>query len=132
MRFIAENFRERKIPADVIWLDIHYQDGYRPFTWDAKRFPNPAAMIGDLRKQGFRLVTIVDPHPVAEKGTIPYDTGLAGDYFVKNPDGSIYKAPVWPSRPEETVDWSRPSGTPSVFPDFTKPAARATTSGGTP
>jgi alpha-glucosidase len=127
VRFIADNFRLRHIPADVIWLDIHYQDRYRPFTWDLKRFPDPPRMIADLRKQGFRTVTIVDPHPIAEKGYAPYDTGLAGDHLVKNADGSVYKAPVWPSRAEDgdAPDWSKPSRTPSVFPDFSKPAARA-------
>ncbi len=117
VRFIADNFRARRIPADAIWLDIHYQDKYKPFTWDRERFPDPAGMIRDLRKEGFRIVTIVDPHPKKEVGTAPYDSGLAGDDFVKNPDGSIYEAPVWPSQP--------PGGGPSVFPDFSKPAARA-------
>jgi alpha-glucosidase len=127
VRSIAANFRTRRIPADVIWLDIHYQDGYKPFTWDRKRFPDPARMIGDLRRDGFRVVTIVDPHPKKEKGYAPYDSGLAGDQFVKNPDGSIYEAPVWPSRAEdgETPDWSHPGHGNSVFPDFSKPAARA-------
>ena len=127
VRFIAQNFRERHIPADVIWLDIHYLDGYKPFTWDRKRFPDPAKMIADLRADGFRIVTIIDPHPKAEKGYAPYDTGLAGDHFVKNPDGSIYEAPVWPSRAEDglTPDWSKPGRGYSVFPDFSKPAARA-------
>jgi alpha-glucosidase len=127
VRFIADNFRMRQIPADTIWLDIHYQDAYKPFTWDRRRFPDPAGLIGDLRKEGFRIVTIVDPHPKKQVGYAPYDSGLAGDHFVKNPDGSIYEAPVWPSRAEDgdTPDWSKPSGAPSVFPDFTKPAARA-------
>lgn len=127
VRFIAQNFRERRIPADAIWLDIHYQDRYKPFTWDRRRFPDPAAMIADLRKEGFRIITIVDPHPAKERGYAPYDSGLAGDHFVKNPDGSIYDAPVWPSKAEDgdTPDWSKPPGMPSVFPDFSKPAARA-------
>ena len=127
VRFIAENFRERKIPADAIWLDIHYQDKYKAFTWDRQRFPDPARMISDLRKEGFRVVTIVDPHPKVEKGYFPYDSGIAGDHFVKNPDGSIYEAPVWPSRAQDgdTPDWSKPSGTPSAFPDFSRPATRA-------
>ena len=126
VRFIAENFRNRHIPADTIWLDIHYQDAYKPFTWDRKRFPDPAGLIGDLRKEGFRTVTIVDPHPVKQVGYAPYDSGLAADAFVKNPDGSIYAAPVWPSRAEDgdAPDWSRPSKLPSVFPDFSKPSAR--------
>ena len=127
VRFIADNFRVRRIPADTIWLDIHYQDAYKPFTWDRKRFPDPARMIGDLRKEGFRTVTIVDPHPAKESGYAPYETGLAADAFVKNPDGTVYAAPVWPSRAEDgdAPDWSRPSKLPSVFPDFSKPSARA-------
>ncbi|MGZ8868676.1 MAG: glycoside hydrolase family 31 protein [Thermoanaerobaculia bacterium] len=127
VRFIADSFRERKIPADTIWLDIHYQDGYRPFTWDRKRFPDPPKLISDLRRQGFRTVTIVDPHPIKERGYAPYDSGVAGDHFVKNPDGSIYEAPVWPSRARDgdSPDWSKPSGTPSVFPDFSRSATRA-------
>jgi len=89
VRFIADNFRVRRIPADTIWLDIHYQDSYKPFTWDRQRFPDPAGMIGDLRKEGFRIVTIVDPHPKKEVGYKPYDTGLAGGHFVKNPDNKL-------------------------------------------
>ncbi len=117
VRFIADNFRQRRIPADVIWLDIHYQDGFAPFTWDPVRFPDPKGLISDLRADGFRTVTILDAHPEAKKGTVPYDTGLAGDHFVKNADGSVYMAPVWPSQAEKDAN-------PSVFPDFSKPAAR--------
>jgi alpha-glucosidase len=117
VRFIASNFRERRIPADVIWLDIHYLDGFAPFTWDPVRFPDPKGLISDLRADGFRTVTILDAHPEKKVGTVPYDTGLAGDHFVKNPDGSVYEAPVWPSQAEKDAN-------PSVFPDFSKPAAR--------
>ena len=128
VRFIADNFRQRNIPADVIWLDIHYQDGYRPFTWDRKRFPDPPKLISDLRKQGLRTVTIVDAHPIRERGYKPYDSGMAGDHFVKNPDGSVYEGPVWPARAPDgdSPDWSKLSGgAPSVFPDFSRAATRA-------
>jgi len=117
VRFIAQNFRERRIPADTIWLDIHYLDGFNPFTWDAERFPDPPGLIADLRRIGFRTVPIVDAHPKKAPGWGPYDSGRAGDHFVKNPDGSVYEAPVWPSQGEKNPG-------PSVFPDFSKPAAR--------
>ena len=41
---------------------------------------------------------------------------MAGGYFVKNPDGTVYEGAVWPSQ----------AGTHpmSVFPDFSDPAAR--------
>lgn len=118
VRLLADTFREKKIPADVIWLDIHYQDNYKPFTWNHKRFPDPKKMISDLRAQDFRVVCILDPHPKKEKGYAPYDEGIAGNYFVKRPDGTVYEAPVWPSQGEENPG-------PSVFPDFSNPAARA-------
>jgi alpha-glucosidase len=117
VRYIARGFRERRIPADVIWLDIHYLSGYTPFTWDRERFPDPPGLVRDLRRDGFRMVTIIDAHPKKEVGYEPYDTGLAGDHFVKNPDGTVYVAPVWPSQADKNP-------APSVFPDFSKPGAR--------
>ena len=117
VRYIANSFRERKIPADVIWLDIHYLEGFNPFTWDPERFPDPARMVRDLAGDGFHVVPIIDAHPKKQPGWSVYDSGLAGDHYVKNPDGTVYEAPVWPS------DAPKNAG-PSVFPDFSKPAAR--------
>lgn len=117
VRDLARGFRERRIPADVVWLDIHYEDGYKPFTWDRERFPDPRGLIADLRHDGFRMVTIVDPHPKKQAGYVPYDSGVAGGHFVRRPDGSLYEGPVWPASAE------RDPG-PSVFPDFSRSATR--------
>jgi len=38
---VAETFREKNIPADVMYLDIHYMDKYKIFTWNKDRFPDP-------------------------------------------------------------------------------------------
>jgi alpha-glucosidase len=104
VREIARQFRTRRIPADVIYLDIDYQDGNRPFTIDRKRFPNFEGMIRDLVQQGFKIVAITDCHLKKEPGYAPYDEGVAGDYFVKNPNGTPYIGSVWPGE--------------SAFPDF--------------
>jgi alpha-glucosidase len=117
VRLVADEFREEKIPADVMWLDIDYQNNYKPFTWNTARFPDPEKMITDLRAQHFHVVCILDPHPKAEKGYAPYDQGIAGNYFVKNPDGSVFEGPVWPSHAAQAPG-------PSVFPDFSNAAAR--------
>ncbi len=117
VRLLAATFREKRVPADVLWLDIDYQAGFKPFTWDKDRFPDPAKMIADLRAQGFHVVTIVDPHPKKEPGYRPYDEGIAGGHFVKNADGSVFEGPVWPSG-------ARRNPGNSVFPDFTRPATR--------
>jgi len=31
---LARTFREKQIPCDVIYLDIHYMDEYKIFTWN--------------------------------------------------------------------------------------------------
>jgi alpha-glucosidase len=117
VRLLADTFREKKVPADVIWLDIHYQDSFKPFTWDHDRFPDPEKMIADLRAQGFHTVCIVDAHPKKEPSYLPYDSGIAGNHFVKKPDGTVFEGPVWPSKAEKNPG-------PSVFPDFSRPETR--------
>jgi len=107
---IAQQFRDKKIPSDVIYLDIDYMDSYKIFTWNNERFPQPKAMIDKLNGMGFHLVTIVDPGIKIEKGYFAYDEGVANDYFAKYPDGGNYTGSVWPGR--------------CHFPDFTKEAVR--------
>jgi alpha-glucosidase len=118
VRRLADTFRQEKVPADTLWLDIDYQDEFKPFTWSAERFPDPQKLVSDLRAQGFRTVVIVDPHPTKEPGYRVFDEGLAGDHFVKNPDGTLYEGPVWPINAP-----NKPGN--SVFPDFTKASTRA-------
>jgi alpha-glucosidase len=112
VREIATRLRNDRIPADVIYLDIEYQDRNRPFTVDSKTFPTFPGLVSDLRKQHFHLVNITDLHiaHAANQGYAPYDTGHAGDHFVKNADGSEFVGVVWPG--------------PAVFPDFTRAQSR--------
>jgi alpha-glucosidase len=110
---IADRLRAERIPADVIWLDIDYQDRNRPFTTNPTTFPDLPGLARGLRQQGLRLVAITDLHIAAapDQGYVPYDSGVAGDHFLKRPDGSLYIGRVWPG--------------PSVFPDFTRRDTRA-------
>jgi alpha-glucosidase len=110
VREVAHGFRERDIPCDVIHLDIHYMDGYRVFTWNEERFPEPEKLISELREQGFRVVTIVDPGVKADVNYPVYVEGRARDLFCKNPDGEEYHNVVWPGL--------------CAFPDFTNPETR--------
>jgi alpha-glucosidase len=107
---IAKNFRDKKIPCDVIYLDIDYMNGYRVFTWNTDRFPDPGKMIGDLKDEGFKIVTIIDPGIKADTNYFAAKEGLVKNLFVKYPDGIPYQGEVWPS-------WA-------YFPDFTKKETR--------
>lgn len=107
---IAKNFRERRIPLDVMYLDIHYMDAYKIFTWHPTRFSAPEKLLSNLKDMGIHTTVIIDPGIKVEKGYEAYEDGLKKDVFAKYPDGSVYTAQVWPG-------WCH-------FPDFTKPAAR--------
>lgn len=107
---LAQTFRDKDIPADVIVLDIHYMDTYKIFSWDKDRFPDPKGMLKTLKEQGFKVVVMCDPGIKIEDGYAPYESGKQEDIFIKYPDGTNYSGEVWPG-------WCH-------FPDFTKPEAR--------
>ena len=108
---VAQGFRDKKMPADVIYLDIHHMEGYKVFTFDGEKFPDPKAMIARLKEKGFKVVVIMDPGIKTQKGYVPYEEGLENGLFVNYPDGKTYEAQVWPG-------WC-------AFPDFTKPETRS-------
>lgn len=95
---IAARFRKEKIPADVMYCDIDYMDGFKIFTWNKETFPNPKAFVAKLKAMNFRLVTIVDPGIKIEDGYKQYNEGVDKDYFAKYPNGENYTADVWPGR----------------------------------
>lgn len=138
VREIAEGFRERKIPCDVIWLDIDYMDRFRCFTFDAEKFPDPAKLNADLHAMGFRTVWMIDPGLAVDPEYAVYKQGHDAKFFVKatrdevgptsvlsddtakrwglslqgarNGNGE-YQGRVWPG--------------PCAFPDFTRADVRA-------
>src|SRR5690606_11999743 len=107
---LAKNFLEKDIPLDAIYLDIHYMDGYRVFTFDEGRFPNPAGLIQDLKDDGIHVVPIVDPGVKEDPEYAIYQEGVNGDRFCKYIEGDIYFGDVWPGK--------------SAFPDFTNSDVR--------
>ena len=84
VRSIAARLRKDRIPSDVIWLDIDYQDRNRPFTTNRKTFPDLKKLASDVGSEGFKLVAITDLHiaHAPNQGFEPYDSGVAGDHFL--------------------------------------------------
>lgn len=124
MRKVAQTYRDKQIPLDVMHLDIDYMDAYRVFTWgeccadpaDVERerggvIEDPYKLHEYLDSLGLRTVAINDPAVKQDPGYSVYDEGEAGDFWAKNPDGSDYVGEVWPKA--------------SKFPDFLKPEVRS-------
>ncbi|MFP3960166.1 MAG: TIM-barrel domain-containing protein [Spirochaetaceae bacterium] len=107
---VAGRMRERQIPCDAVYLDIDYMDGYRVFTWDPMRFPDPGRVAEQLHRLGMKLVTIVDPGVKLDPRYHAYRSGLEGGHFCRRATGELYEGAVWAGR--------------STFPDFTRRATR--------
>ncbi|GBQ03027.1 glycosyl hydrolase [Streptomyces spongiicola] len=111
VRRVVAGYRERGLPLSALHLDIDHYDGHRVFTVDAERFPDLPRLAADLRAEGVRLVSIVDPAVKAEPGNAVYDAGAAAGAFVRDGRGREVRGEVWPGE--------------CVYPDFTDPEVRA-------
>ncbi|MDL4842885.1 glycoside hydrolase family 31 protein [Aquibacillus rhizosphaerae] len=111
VRELVKMFIEKEIPVDAIYLDIHYMDEYRVFTFDKDRFPNPKKLIDDLIELGIRIVPIVDPGVKKDPEYSIYKEGILANHFCKYIEGNHYFGEVWPGI--------------SAFPDFTDEKVRS-------
>jgi alpha-glucosidase len=120
---VARTYREKKIPLDVLHLDVDYMDGYRVFTWgaccadpgDTDRehggvIGDPYSFQDELKALHLRSIAINDPGVKLDPDFDFYQDGDKKGYWAKNPDGSDFVGAVWPKD--------------SKFPDFTRPEVR--------
>jgi len=111
---VVNEYRRRDLPLDVVHLDIDYVHGYRVFTFDKERFPDPKGLSDKLGRRGVKLVTIVDPgvkQPQDKNERYhAYDQGVEKNFFQHRRNGDLFVPRVWPGE--------------SVFVDYTMPEAR--------
>ncbi|MGW5656201.1 glycoside hydrolase family 31 protein [Streptomyces humi] len=110
VRRIVAGYQERDLPLDAVHLDIDHYDDHQVFTVDQERFPKLPTLAEELRRDGIRLVSIVDPAVKAEPGNPVHAGGTAVDAFVRDSAGRPVEGVVWPGE--------------SVFPDFTHARVR--------
>ncbi|MGO4773139.1 TIM-barrel domain-containing protein [Flavobacterium sp. W22_SRS_FK3] len=110
VKSIADEFRNRKIPCDVLWMDIDYMDQYKVFTFNQSTFGNPKGLNDYLHTKNFKAVYMIDPGVKKETGYFVYDQGKLGNHWVQKSDGTEFNGQVWP------VD--------VAFPDYTRPETR--------
>jgi alpha-glucosidase len=96
---VAKQYRERRLPADTIVLDIDYMNGFRVFTWGRQRFPDPKEMNDELARQGFKVITIVDPGVKYDpNGNYQvFNEAEQNDYLIKTAEGKLATGYVCPA-----------------------------------
>ncbi|MFF4886660.1 glycoside hydrolase family 31 protein [Streptomyces nigra] len=110
VRRIVSGYLERGLPLDAVHLDIDHYDAHRVFSVDREAYGKLPELAEDLRGDGVRLVSIVDPAVSAEPGHDVYDGGMAEDAFVRGAAGGVVRGVAWPGE--------------VVFPDFTHARVR--------
>mgnify|MGYP002520897858 CR=1 FL=1 len=109
---IAQTFRNKRIPCDVMWMDIDYMDGYRVFTFNPKTFPNPKAYMAELHRLNLKGIWMIDPGVKTDPAYAVYQQGQDGNHWVKTADTQTdFIGRVWPGN--------------CKFPDFTRAETRA-------
>ncbi|MET7681000.1 TIM-barrel domain-containing protein [Streptomyces sp. NPDC005423] len=108
-RFVAD-CRERGLPLDAVHLDSAHHDGHRVFTVDRDGFAQVPVLAEELRRDGVRLVSVVQPGVEAAPGNAVHDSGAALDAFVRDAAGRVVRGVA---RSGE-----------AVFPDFTHARVR--------
>ncbi|MFC3349595.1 glycoside hydrolase family 31 protein [Streptomyces echinoruber] len=111
VRRLVADHQEHDLPLDAVHLGTGHRDGRQGFTVDQERFPKLLVLAEELRRDGIRLVSAVEPAVRAAPGDAVYDGGLAGDAFVRDASGRVVRGVA---RFGE-----------AVFPDFTHPRVRA-------
>lgn len=115
IKSVADTFRLKNIPCDVIWMDIDYMDKFKIFTFDKEKIPDPKGVNDYLHQKGFKSVWMIDPGVKVEKDYAVYEAGSNGDHWVQTAGHKEFNGKVWPG--------------PCAFPDFTRPETRTWWSG---
>ncbi|OJF75602.1 MAG: alpha-glucosidase [Treponema sp. CETP13] len=111
IRTVYQKYKQAGIPLDSIYLDIDYMVNYKDFTIDTQKFPSLKDLVLELKKDGVRLVPIIDAGVKIEENYDIYEEGKTHDFFCKRKDGTNFVAGVWPGK--------------THFPDFLNPEVRS-------
>jgi alpha-D-xyloside xylohydrolase len=108
----ARRLRADGIPCDVLHLDCYWQrpGHWSDMVWDREAFPDPDAMLAELRELGYRVCLWINPY--VSHLSPAFDTAEQAGYLLRRAGGSAYVADVWHgSHPAcGLVDFTNPDG----------------------
>ena len=110
IRAVAEGYRSHGMALDMIYLDIDYMERLKDFTVNQDAFPDLKTLAADLKRDGIRLVPIIDAGVKIETGYDVYEEGVEKGCFCTDERGENFIAAVWPGQVH--------------FPDVLNPAVR--------
>jgi oligosaccharide 4-alpha-D-glucosyltransferase len=87
VREVVRKHRELGFPLDAVVIDIYWfgpdiQGHMGHLRWDRTRFPNPEAMMADLKAQGVHTVLVTEPFVLTTSSR--WDEAVAADVLAKD------------------------------------------------
>ncbi|KAK9806886.1 hypothetical protein WJX72_006324 [[Myrmecia] bisecta] len=110
----AREIVQRGLQRSVMEIDDRWQSAYGDLEFDAKKFPDPAAMVAQLHEMGFKVTVWV--MPFVQENSQAYREGKDKGYFVQSTASNRGLKPGF-------FHWWNPS--PVVALDVTNPEAVA-------
>ncbi|CAH1773121.1 unnamed protein product [Owenia fusiformis] len=120
---VVDRTRRYNIPHDVQYVDIDHMDERKDFTIDHVNFPGLREYFDQLREQGMRTITILDPALIVnETNYEPYELMKETDSFIQWPEDppipEMDKAWIGGDK-NYMIGYVWPKG-PVAIPDFMK------------
>ncbi|MFA9391496.1 MAG: glycoside hydrolase family 31 protein [Prolixibacteraceae bacterium] len=82
-REIADGYREREIPCDIIYQDIGWTQYLQDFEWRDENYTDPVQMIDDLGAAGFKVIVSQDP-VISQANEQQWNEADSLGYFTKD------------------------------------------------
>ncbi len=132
---VVRKHEKEGVRVSAIYLDIDYMEGYKMFTWDKEKFPDPKQFIKDLHGMGTKVITIFSPCLKLDQKYPPFKEAIG--LFVENENGEIYVDDMWPGRcawidffseeartwwSKKTEEWVREYDVDGIWTDMNEPA----------
>ena len=106
-----DGMKKRDLPLHVFHFDCFWMREFDwcDFRWDPAVFPDPEGMLQRLHARGLKVCVWINPY-IGQRSPL-FAEGMAGGYFIKRRDGSVWQTDQW-----------QPG---MAIVDFTNPAACA-------
>lgn len=90
-----QGMADRDIPLHVFHFDCYWMEAYEwcNFTWDAKTFPDPKAMLERYHKRGLKICVWINPY-IGQKSPL-FHEGMKDGFLLKKKNGEVWQTDMW-------------------------------------
>jgi len=90
-----QGMADRDLPLHVFHFDCFWMREFNwcDFRWDARTFPDPAAMLKRLKERGLKICVWINPY-IGQRSHL-FQEGMENGYLLKKPNGDVWQTDQW-------------------------------------